>query len=234
MKPFLPFPQPVIKAKFISRIQRFLIRVEMPDGSTKIAYCANPGSLQGCLKEGAPILLWESPDIERKRRYTWRAIKNSGTWIGTDTHMANLLVKQSILSNSIRCLEGFAIERVEPRMGSGVRLDFHIKNAQLDGFLEVKCASVAFDGVARFPDSQTVRCTKQLNILKQLAAQGYRAIFLFLIQRDDVTCFRVNRDCDASFNSAFDQASRAGVEFKAIKHKITPKGYWQPQEIPVV
>jgi len=68
----------------------------LPDGSLEIAYCANPGSMNGCLQTGSEVLLWDSGDDKRKRRYTWRAIKLKSVWVGTDTHLANHLVAELV------------------------------------------------------------------------------------------------------------------------------------------
>lgn len=75
MKSFYLFPEPLVCATFLARIQRFLVEARLEDGTKTVVYCANPGSFEGCLKTGSPILLWDRQDATRKKRYTWRAIK---------------------------------------------------------------------------------------------------------------------------------------------------------------
>lgn len=70
----MPFPKPVVIAEFLRRPQRFLAEISFPNGVREIAYCANPGAFNGCLNSGSKVILWDSNDLKRKRRYTLRAI----------------------------------------------------------------------------------------------------------------------------------------------------------------
>src|SRR5664280_2292655 len=94
---FMSFPQPQCNAIFLKRPQRFLAEMAFPDGTQTIAYCANPGTFNGCLQPGSPALLWDSTNPKRKRRYTWRAVEIDGVWVGTDTHLANRIVGEALL-----------------------------------------------------------------------------------------------------------------------------------------
>lgn len=233
MKPFLAFAQPMIPALFLARPQRFLITADMPDGKVITAYCANPGSFKDCLTPGSPILLWDSQDATRKRRYTLRAIKLGRHWIGTDTHLANRLVEKALLEHSQPGLEGYEILTKEPRDKKGTRLDFHLSGPEGQCFLEVKSATVVSGTCARYPDSKTLRTHSQLRLLASKAKAGHRAILLFLIQRGDVDSFAFNRECDPELTRAFDRARSAGVEVLALKHRVTPRGISSPIPIPL-
>jgi sugar fermentation stimulation protein A len=105
----MPFRKPLIRAKFLSRPQRFLAEMEFPDGTQTLAYCANPGSLSGCLQAGNAALLWDSKDPKRRRRFTWRAIKIKGVWVGTDTHLANRLVERILQHQLLSSFYGYEI-----------------------------------------------------------------------------------------------------------------------------
>ena len=232
MKPFLTFPQPMIPATFQARPQRFLITAKMADDTLITAYCANPGSFKDCLTPGSPILLWDSPDATRKRRYTLRAIKLGRHWIGTDTHLANRLVERALLEHSLPGLEGYDILTREPRDNKGSRLDFHLVGPEGQCFLEVKSATVVSGTCARYPDSKTLRTLAQLRLLASKAKAGNRAVLLFLVQRGDVDSFAFNRDCDSTLSRAFDRALAAGVEVIAVKHAVTQRGFSQPLLLP--
>ena len=97
----MKFPLPQLQATFLERPQRFLVEMLLPDGSEVTAYCANSGSFKGCLESGVQALLWDSENPKRKRRYTWRAIKLNGVWVGTDTHLSNGIV-ENILNKKLR------------------------------------------------------------------------------------------------------------------------------------
>ena len=233
MKLFFSFPQPQVMATFLGRPQRFLVEARLADGSKTLVYCANPGSFKDCLKVGSPILLWDSSDATRKKRYTWRAIKLGRCWVGTDTHLANRLVEKAFLEKRLSGFEGYVLSQREPRDAKGGKLDFHLTGASGECFVEVKSATVVSGDCARFPDSKTPRGIRHLNQLKAKAKAGHRAILIFLVQRGDVQKFALNRDCDPAFNRAFDQALAAGVEVLAVKHNVTQRGFSSPLPMPV-
>ena len=218
----------MLRGTFLARIQRFLVEASLEDGSKTVVYCANPGSFKGCLKVGSPILLWDSQDANRKKRYTWRAIKLGRHWVGTDTHLANQLVEKALLENCLPGLEGYEILAKEPREKKGSRLDFHLSGPQGQCFLEVKSATVVSGTCALYPSSKTLRTLPQLKLLAKKAKAGHRAVLLFLVQRGDVDSFAFNRDCDPDLTRAFDRALAAGVEVLAVKHTVTQRGFSAP------
>jgi sugar fermentation stimulation protein A len=232
VKPFYPFPKPQLKATFLARPQRFLVEARLADGSKTLVYCANPGSFKDCLKPGSPVLLWDSSDANRKRRYTLRAIKHGRHWVGTDTHLANRLVEKALLEHCLPGLEGYDILTREPRDKKGTRLDFHLAGPEVQCFLEVKSATVVSGTCARYPDSKTLRTLEQLRLLANKVKAGHRAILLFLVQRGDVDSFAFNRECDPVLTRAFDRDLSAGVEVFAIKHVVTARGLSLPFRLP--
>lgn len=233
MHTFFPFPRPLVTGTFLARPQRFIVTAKLSDGTVITAYCANPGSFKDCLTPGSPILLWDSPDATRKRRYTLRAIKLGRHWIGTDTHLANRLVEKALLEHCLPGLERYDILTREPRDKKGTRLDFHLTGPEGQCFLEVKSATVVSGTCARYPDSKTLRTLAQLRLLASKVKAGHRAILLFLIQRGDVDSFAFNRACDPDLTSAFDRARSAGVEVLALKHHISSCGFTLPLPLPI-
>ncbi len=234
MNRFFPFSEPTIYATFLGRPQRFLVEARLKDGSKTLVYCANPGSFKDCLKVGSPILLWESTNAIRKRRYTWRAIKLGRHWVGTDTHLANRLVEKALLENCLPGLEHYSIMAKEPREKTGSRLDFHLSNTKGQCYLEVKSATVVSGTCARYPDSKTLRTLTQLKLLANKAKAGHRAVLLFLVQRGDVDCFSFDRAYDAVLTRALDRALAAGVEVLAVKHKVNRHGFSKPIRLPIM
>ena len=234
MERFFTFPAPSVKAVFLNRPQRFLAEVKLPDGTTTLAYCANPGSFHGCLETGSPCMLWDSAESERKRRYTLRAVKLGKTWLGTDTHLANELIETALRRRLLPHLEKFDVLKREPRSRNGSRLDFLLGDGVGECFLEVKSATVTFGGLAQFPDSLSPRSVEHLNALIKVVKTGRRAVLVFLIQRGDVEGLKINAACDPAFNRAFARALKAGVEFQALKHTLTVKGFGQPVPVPVL
>lgn len=221
--PFFPFPKPLVLATFVARPQRFLAEMELSDGSRVIAYCANPGSLSGCLEPGSPALLWDSCNPKRKRQYTWRAIKIGETWVGTDTHLANNLVELGLTSGFFLSLGSSMTFTKEKKISDGLRLDFELSTADGPIWIEVKSATIVENGIARFPDSVTPRGIKHLRALTKVAHNGGKAALIFVVQRDDAKAFTIN--CTASeYVDEFIAAIEAGVVVYALSTNVSIDG----------
>lgn len=229
---FMPFPQPQLEAIFLHRNQRFLAGMAFPDGAQELVYCANPGSLAGCLMPGSDALLWDSENQKRKRRYTWRAVEFNGVWVGTDTHLSNRLVEEALKLKLIPGFETYDILAREQPIEEGFRVDFVLSGPQGTCLLEVKSATVVEKGVARYPDSITPRGVRQLNALARSARAGQRAALLFLIQRADAKSFAVSNSYDPAYAEAFEKAIAAGVEVFAIAAPVCREGFTAPRLLP--
>lgn len=231
--PFLPFGAPVVYATFLGRPQRFLAEVEMADGSRILAYCANPGSLYGCLRAGSPALLSHSVNPLRKRQYTWEAIRLGDLWVGTNTHRANRLVEEALRKRLMPVLGPYEMVEREQTLEKGARADFALRGAEGTCFLEVKSATVVEAGTARFPDSVTPRGVKQLAALRRRVGRGDRAALLFVSQREDPDDFRVKLEGDPAYAAAFVSAVAAGVEVYAFAFPVAPEGFGAPRAVSV-
>lgn len=231
-KIFLPFPQPQREATFLERPQRFLARMKLADEIEEIAYCANPGAMNGCLISGSQALLWDSADPKRKRRYTWRAVLLNGLWIGTDTHLSNRIVESALRLKLVPGLERYTTVTREKLVRKGFRVDFCLSGSQGDCLIEVKSANVVENGIARYPDSVTPRGVRHLQLLKHQVLNGQRAVLIFLVQRADAQCFVVSPVSDMAYAEAFQEAVAAGVEVLVLAVSVSPAGFGCPRILP--
>lgn len=229
---FMSFPQPQRKAIFLRRPQRFLAEMSLAEGNDELVYCANSGAMTGCLSPGKAAILWDSADPYRKRRYTWRAVEFEGSWIGTDTHLANRIVEEALKLRLVPGLESYCTLAREQLLEAGFRVDFVLTGPQGDCLVEVKSATVVEKGVARFPDSATPRGVKHLKALKSQALAGKRSVLLFLIQRADARSFVVSNSHDPEYAAAFDDAVASGVEVIALAVAVSPAGFGIPKTLP--
>lgn len=229
---FMAFPQPQLEAIFLRRPQRFLAEMTFPEGTEEVVYCPNPGSMKGCLATGKEALVWDSADLKRKRRYTWRAVEFEGIWIGTDTQLANRIVEEALRLKLVPGLETYGALVREQFVETGYKVDFMLSGAQGDCLVEVKSATVVEKGVARYPDSATPRGVKQLKVLKRRASEGQRAILLFLVQREDAHSFVVSNSHDPAYAEAFESAVASGVEVIALAVSVSRNGFGTPRLLP--
>lgn len=229
----LPFTGQQVDATFLRRPQRFLVDMALADGTEVVAYCSNPGSLHGCLSPGSEALLWDSGDDKRKRRHTWRAIRVNGTLVGTDTHIANKIVSMAITNSAIPCLLNYVKISREVAI-SGMRADFVVNFLDSTCIIEVKSATVVENGIARFPDSITPRGVRQLHELIALRKRGYRAVLLFVTQRDDAYAFQVTPMFDRNYHDTYTRAICSGVESLALSVEVTKQGIMFPKFLPIL
>jgi len=160
-----------LKARFLSRLNRFTALVELEDGREVRAYVADPGRLKELLYLGNQVLL--RPKESGKLSYQLLAARKDGKWVLIDSGLHNYLA-ELVLPN-IPYLSTFEEIEREVRLG-GNRIDF-----RLDGYwLEVKGCTLIRGRIAYFPDAPTARGLRQVKALKGLREAG----ILFLIMAD--------------------------------------------------
>lgn len=228
----MAFPQLQREAVFLRRPQRFQAEMSMPGGAKELVYCANSGAMTGCLIPGTAAILWDSADPRRRRRYTWRAVEFEGSWIGTDTHLANRIVEEALKLRLVPSLENYCTLAREQLLVAGFRVDFVLTGPQGECLVEVKSATVVQGGVARFPDSATPRGVKHLQALERQVLAGKRCVLLFLIQRADAHSFVVSNSHDPAYATAFEEAVATGVEVIALAVAVSPAGFGIPKALP--
>lgn len=209
------FQTPLLPGRLIRRYKRFLADIQLDDGREVVAHCANPGAMTGLNMPGLRVWVEPNNDPKKKLKFGWRLLElPSGAWVGIDTSVPNRVVKESLQNQSIRELDAYVNIRPEVKYGRASRIDFLLQHDDLpDAYVEVKNVHLSREATwAEFPDSKTARGAKHLAELAEMAAQGHRAIMLYLVQRTDCWAFRLARDIDPAYSAAFDSAVAAGVE----------------------
>jgi sugar fermentation stimulation protein A len=110
---------------------------------------------------------------------------------------------------------------------AGARFDFLLSGHPHDTrplWLEVKSATLAEGGVARFPDSVTQRGRRHLELLTKLRRQGARAALLFVIQRADCDVVEPADEIDPEYGRTLREAFDRGVEIFAVRSRVSPRG----------
>ncbi|WP_170785168.1 DNA/RNA nuclease SfsA [Ruegeria lacuscaerulensis] len=221
------FETPLVPARLIRRYKRFLADCTLEDGREVTAHCANPGSMMGLAEPGQKIWLEPNDDPKKKLKYGWRLVGHeNGHFTGVDTSLPNKALRAALLEREIPALAAYETIRPEVKYGENSRIDFLLTQPGLpDAYVEVKSVTLSRQpGLAEFPDSVTARGTKHLGELAAMAAQGHRAIMLYLVQRTDCDRFALAADIDPAYAAAFEAAQ--GVERLICGTTITPEGVW--------
>jgi sugar fermentation stimulation protein A len=221
------FSAPLVPATLVRRYKRFLADVVLPDGVETTVHVANPGAMTGLAAPGAKVWLSRSDNPKRKLPLSWELVEadlGSGLeLVGVNTAHPNPLVGAAIADGTIVELAGYASLRREVKYGRNSRVDFLLEN---DGrpacYVEVKNVHLMrAKGLAEFPDAVTARGAKHLDELSGMAAQGCRAVMVFLVQIGSAGRMALARDIDRNYGAAFDRARKAGVEAIAYRCAIS-------------
>ncbi len=217
----------LVPARLIRRYKRFLADCQLEDGREVTAHCANPGSMMGLADPGERIWLEPNDDPKKKLKYGWRLVDHeNGHFTGVDTSVPNKALRAALEAGEIPELAAYETLRPEVKYGENSRIDFLLNGPGLpDAYVEVKSVTLSRQpGLAEFPDNVTARGTKHLRELATMAAQGHRAIMLYLVQRTDCDRFTLAADIDPAYAAAFEAAQGHGVERLVYGTRISPEG----------
>lgn len=221
------FQTPLVPARLIRRYKRFLADIRLEGSGAEVtAHCANPGSMMGLASPGARIWVEPNDDPKKKLKYGWRLVDHeNGHFTGVDTSLPNRALKAAISAGEISELAAYRTVLPEQTYGARSRIDFLLRQAGLpDAYVEVKSVTLSRQaGLAEFPDSVTVRGTKHLGELAQMALAGHRAVLFYLVQRTDCEAVTVAADIDPVYATALQAARDAGVEVLAYDTRINPE-----------
>jgi len=234
------FPSPLIPATLLRRYKRFLADVALPDGKETTVHVANPGAMTGLAAPGSKVWLSKSDNPARKLPYSWELAEvdlgSGAELVGVNTARPNPLAAAAIAAGAIRELSGYGSLRREVKYGRNSRIDFLLEQeGKPCCFVEVKNVHLMrARGLAEFPDSVTVRGAKHLEELFAMAAQGHRAVMMFVVQIGSADRLALARDIDPNYGVAFDRARMGGVEAIAYRCVISPTEITVAGAIPVL
>ncbi len=224
---------PLTEAVLIKRYKRFLADVRL-GGENLTVHVPNTGSMTGCWAPEWRCAISRSTNPTRKMPYTLEFTHNGETWIGVNTANANKLAHQWINQGLISELLGYEKITPEKKVGDS-RIDFYMESHPLlpPAFIEVKSVTLKLEGVAQFPDAVSERAQKHLRELIALKSQGFRAVLLYIVQRQDVTSVRPAVAIDPAYARLLREAHLAGVEVLAYQGDLDLCGIRFGRSLPV-
>ncbi len=222
-------PSPLHRGRLIKRYKRFLADIVLDNGDEITAHCANPGSMLAVAIEGARVWVSLSDNKKRKLPYSWELIELGKTLVPINTTNPNKIAFEAIEAGTIPELTGYETIRREVKYGEASRIDLLLEGAKSNRkgrdapcYVEVKNVHLSREqGLAEFPDSVTTRGAKHLTELSRMAAEGARAVMLFVVQRSDCNRFRAAVDLDPTYAAALTAAIGAGVETLCYDCEVT-------------
>jgi sugar fermentation stimulation protein A len=222
---------PDLEACFASRPNRFLIIAQAGEpaakgGGSLACHCPNPGRMLEFCLPGTALFLERrqavpAPGIPApKTLWTAAALRYRGSVVCLApvrmNKAAQALVFPKMFPEARRICPEFSI-------GSS-RFDFMIvdKSGQ-QHLVEVKSCSLVEHEVAMFPDAPSLRATRHLDELVQLAGQGYRCHVLFMIAHGHPHRLVPNLHTDPAFATALCRAA-AAIDIRAAEIQLDEQG----------
>ena len=225
----------VIKAKFISRPNRFIANVEV-NGSLEVAHVKNTGRCQELLIPGATVYLFCADNLARKTKYDVIAVEkkigaNEFRLINMDSQVVNDVVEEWLPRCGLFASDSQI--RREVFFGNS-RFDFYIEDGDRKIFLEVKGVTLESQGRALFPDAPTERGVKHIHELIACQKEGYEAYLLFVVQMKGIQSVSPNDKTHQAFGDALRKASAEGVRILAIDCQVTDDSIIASSYVPVI
>lgn len=201
----------VIRAKFISRPNRFIAYVEV-EGREEIAHVCNTGRCKELLVAGATVYLYVADNPKRSTKYDLIAVEKvtaqGNILINMDSYAPNKAVGEWLATGGL----GADVSDIKPECKYGdSRFDFYFKKGGKPCFLEVKGVTLEDDGVVRFPDAPTERGVKHVRELISCIGEGYETYICFVVQMSGMKYFEPNDEMQKAFGDALREAHQAGV-----------------------
>ena len=229
----MQFEEELEPAILVRRYKRFLADIVLPDKKALTVHCPNSGAMLGCSTPGSPVMISRSANPARKYPYTLEMVHSGHVWVGVNTSLTNRLVREALENGVVRELGRPDAIVQEIKTSAATRLDFFLERGAARIYMEVKNCSLAEEGTAMFPDAKTIRGTKHLHELVGLKKQGYTAVVLFCIQREDADCFMPARHIDPAYAETLGKAARAGVMVLAYRADVSPAAITITRRLPV-
>ncbi|MBC7951087.1 MAG: DNA/RNA nuclease SfsA [Rhodospirillaceae bacterium] len=207
------FPSPLIRGSLIRRYKRFLADVLLDTGEEVTAHVANSGAMLGTSTPGMEVWLSPATNPLRKLAWNWELCRMDGALIGVNTAHPNLIATEAVSAGLIPELTGYETIRREVKYGRNSRIDLLLEApGRPTCYVEVKNVHLKRGEWAEFPDAVTVRGAKHLLELRDMVAEGHRAVMLYLVQREDCVGFRPAADIDPTYAAGLTAAMGDGVE----------------------
>lgn len=207
----------IVKAKFISRPNRFIAYVEI-DGQTEIAHVKNTGRCKELLKEGATVYVQKSDNPLRKTKYDLITVEKNKMLINMDSQAPNKVFGEWVKLGNFT--SNISLIKPECKYGNS-RFDFYIEADERKIFAEIKGVTLEENGVVMFPDAPTERGVKHIRELCECVSKGYEGYIFFIIQMEKCNYFTPNKVTHPEFAEALKFASKCGVNIKALNCTVT-------------
>ncbi len=196
--------KPVFPAKFVERVNRFVVIVNYNDKKLK-CHLPNPGRMKELFAKNKTVYITLSDNNNRKTKATVVAIKHNDEIIQLDSNLVSEFLTQEFKNGLIK---NYSFIRREAKFGRH-RFDFVLEHNNEIVIVETKSTTRVINNVACFPDAISIRAIKHVNKLIELS-RTYSVMLIFMVYRRAnafTTCF----DIDPKFSEVFQKFLKYGT-----------------------
>ncbi len=192
---------PLLRARFVDRPNRFLVRCRLDGGQRVTAFLPNPGRMDELLFPEVELTLVPAPaGGNRRTRWTCVAVEREGETLFLHTHRTNAVARHLLESGRVPGLRGWRIAASEVAAGHS-RFDFLLRRGSRRLWLEVKSCTLFGNGVAMFPDAVTERGRRHLLELAAMPrGHGERPAVMFVVHTPSARWFLPDYHTDLAFS----------------------------------
>jgi sugar fermentation stimulation protein A len=238
----MKYTPPLQSATLLKRYKRFLADLELSDGTTFTAHCANTGKMTGCADAGFTAFYSTSSNTKRKYPQSLELTQNNvSQLICVNTTIANKVVEEALNNGVIDELTGYQHIQSEVKYGSeNSRIDFLLTHSsKANCYVEVKSVTLLSEDRPQscqgyFPDAQTVRGQKHIRELIDMVKQGHRAVLLFAVLHQGITQVSAAAHIDPTYAQLLSEAIEQGVEVLAYKAHISASEVTLIEKVPFI
>lgn len=202
------------------------------DGEEADAHLPNSGRLTELLTPGRPCWVAPAPGSHRKTAYDLKLVRYAGVLVSVDARLPNPLLAEALEEKRLSPFRACRDFDREVTLGES-RVDFRLLMPGGTLWIETKSVTLVEDGAARFPDAPTLRGTRHVRELAEVAETGDEAGIVFVVQRPDALRFAPHDSADPAFGDALRAAAAAGVGVYAWTCRVSKQEIAIAEPIPV-
>lgn len=209
----------IIKAKFISRPNRFIANIEI-NGKVEVCHVKNTGRCKELLIPGRTIYVQHFNKPERKTNYDLISVEKDKLLINMDSQAPNKVVLEWLKEGGLFSSNEIKMIKPEVKYGNS-RFDIYVETNTEKIFIEVKGVTLENNMEVSFPDAPTIRGLKHINELVECTMEGYKAYVIFVVQMENPTYFTPNDTTQPEFRQALIRARDKGVNILAFDCRVS-------------
>jgi len=213
---------PVTECTIIKRRNRFIVLVELDDGTLVDVHNTNTGRLIDVLVRGRRAFCIRTLR-PRKTSLRLLAVEYRQGYALIDTRSQEEAVRNAIDRGVLSWLPRCKTRKRHVKIGSS-RIDFLLDCGGREAYMEMKSAILATDdGGALYPDAPSPRGRRHVKELIKLRIRGVMVYLLFVAAFSAASYFMPNRDVDPEMADLIAEAARRGVAVHAVGIDFDPR-----------